>query len=215
VNLGNSGARNPMNASRFYFSQIVLDPSKQITFFESNRNKNVVYYSFVTNTYNNLTGTFNALVQSGIVGLMGVMIVPLISQSVSGFSQYQSPFDTCGGCSFSPLSLTNLQVAIGGVNQLATSYNYQFENYLEQIQLLNKLSTGDLGLSAGLISQEWWQYNRVYYVDCARSNSDDKTTPRNVIVSFNINSAVAIDLMIYTIYSNEFVIDCQTGIVTQ
>ena len=72
VNLGASNANNPMNATRFYFSQIVLTPSKQLEFLESNRNKRVVFQTFITNNYSGISSSFSALVQSGVVGLLGL-----------------------------------------------------------------------------------------------------------------------------------------------
>jgi hypothetical protein len=139
----------------------------------------------------------------------------LISQSTAGigFSQYQSPFDPCGGCGFSPLSLTNLQVSVGGINVLQNTMFFTWQEYLEQVALFDKLSVGDFGMSAGLVSQNWWDANRVYWVDCSRGNPDDRNTPRNVNISFNNNSKVPIDLLVYVLYLDELVIDVNTGIV--
>ncbi len=58
---------------------------------------------------------------------VGILIVPYIASSVSGFGDYQwkSPFDTCPATS-APISLTNLQVSVGGVNQHQSTLNYTF-----------------------------------------------------------------------------------------
>ena len=42
-----------------------------------------------------------------------------------------------------------------------------------------------------------------------------KLQPRNVNVSFNNNSNVPIDVMIFIFYSDELVIDVETGIITK
>ncbi len=87
-----------------------------------NLNKKVVYRTFVSNQYNNISAgsSFNQLINSGIVHPTGVLIVPFIgSQSSVGFSnsQWKSPFDTCPATT-SPCSLTNLQVSVGGSNDV-------------------------------------------------------------------------------------------------
>ncbi len=53
----------------------------------------------------------------------------------------------------SPLSLTNLQVAIGGQNVLNSTLNMTYENFLEQVNLAEQLTSSDFGVSTGLISQ--------------------------------------------------------------
>ena len=49
--------------------------------------------------------------------------------------------------------------------------------------------------------------------DCI--NIADKLQPRNINVSFTNNSNVAIDVLIFTFYSDQIVIDVETGIVTK
>ena len=96
-----------------------ITPQKSIDYVQRNRIKKVIYRSFVTNScQTNITigSSLNTLVNSGIVHLTAVLICPFIgSVSSVGFGDFQckSPFDTCPA-TMSPLSLTNLQVAIGG-----------------------------------------------------------------------------------------------------
>ena len=49
----------------------------------------------------------------------------------------------------------------------------------------------------------------------ARGNIADKLQPRNINVSFNNNSNVAVDVIIFTFYSDQLTIDVETGIVTK
>jgi hypothetical protein len=93
---------------------VTVDPQKSIDYVQRNRNKKVIYRSFVTNSWTNLAvgSSFNALVNLGIVHLAAVLICPFIAASTtSGLTDFQwkSPFDTCPA-TMSPLSLTNLQV---------------------------------------------------------------------------------------------------------
>ena len=48
-----------------------------------------------------------------------------------------------------------------------------------------------------------------------RGNIADKLQPRNINVSFSNNSNVAIDLIIFTFYSDQLTINVETGIVTK
>ena len=88
-----------------------------------------------------------------------VLICPLIGAvSGTGFGDFQwkSPFDTCPA-TMSPLSLTNLQVAIGGQNVLNSTLNMTYESFLQQIDLAEQLTSADFGVSTGLISQGYWE----------------------------------------------------------
>jgi hypothetical protein len=222
-----------MPACRAYYSLVKLEPSRALAYIEENRSKQVVYENVLFNQYSSISagGTFSQLVQSGIKNPLGIAIIPFISPAtllntsaaVAGYTsnsmsgaglneQWQSPYDTCPG-TFAPLSLTNLQVALGGVNQLQSTLYYTFENFLEQVALAESLTSTDLGIGTGLISQTWWEMNRVYWVDLARGREADKASMRNLTISFNNNNNVAISLMVFTVYLDKLVIDVETGIV--
>lgn len=214
-----------MPACRCYYSLVKLEPSRALAYIEENRNKVVVYESVLFNQYSNIQTSFSQLIQSGIKNPLGVAIIPFISPSTTvnsggttlttlvGGEQWQSPYDTCPG-TFSPLSLTNLQVALGGVNQLQSTLYYTFENFLEQVALAESLTSTDLGIGTGLISQSWWETcGRVYWVDLSRGREADKASMRNLTISFNNNNSVNISLMVFTVYLDKLVIDVETGIV--
>jgi hypothetical protein len=69
-----------------------------------------------------------------------------------GDFQWKSPFDTCPA-TLAPLSLTNLQVAVGGQNVLNSTLNMTYENFLQQVNLAEQLSSSDFDVPTGLISQ--------------------------------------------------------------
>jgi len=217
VNLANSGVAHPLANCRLYYSQMVLDPQKSLSYVDLNRNKKVVYRTFCSNMYLNIQkgSSFNQLINSGIVHPTGVLIVPFIGTSATaGFtdSQWKSPFDTCPATT-SPCSITNLSVAVGGSNVLQSTLFYTYENFLEQVNLAEQLTSSDFGVSTGLISQGYWEWSRWYYVNVERSQLADKLQPRNINISFNNNSNLAIDIMVFIFYSDEFVIDVETGII--
>ena len=217
VNLGNSGVAHPLGNCRLYYSQIMLDPQKSITYTNTNLNKKVVYRTFVSNQYNNIAAnsSFNQLINSGIVHPTGLLIVPFIgSQPNVGFgdSQWKSPFDTAPATT-SPCSLTNLSVSVGGSNVLQSTLFYTYENFLEQVNLAEQLTSSDFGVSTGLISQGYWEWSRWYFVNIERGQTTDKKQPRNINVSFNNNSTVPIDCLVFIFYSDELVINVETGII--
>ncbi len=95
------------------------------------------------------------------------------------------------------------------------SYNYTYENFLQQIVSAESLTSSDIGVNVGLISQQWWEMNRVYYIDLARSRSADKESLRSISLSFTNNSLKAIDLMVFTIFLDKVVMNIETGIVVR
>lgn len=223
INIGNGVANHPMAAVRAYYSLVKMEPSRALKYVEENRNKLVVYEQFITNQYNAIGAgsSFSQLVQSGIKNPLGIAIIPLIAQTQSttsastvpyGFSQYGSPLDTCPA-TFSAISLSNLQVTLGGQNVLNTTLFETFSNFLQQIYPADNLTSSDLGLGAGLISQNYWDMNRVYYVDLKRSRDADKASTRNLNISFTNNSSVIIDLLVFTFYLDKLVVDVETGLI--
>lgn len=218
-----SGAVHPMPACRTYYSLVKLEPSRALAYVEANREKQVVFENVIFNQYNSIPagGSFSQLVQSGIKNPIGVCIIPLIgtgtlvtfgSANTIGFEQWSSPYDQCPS-TYAPLSLTNLQVSLGGQNQLASTLYYSFETFLEQVAHAETLTGSDIGMSVGLINQSWWEMNRVYWVDLSRGRDADKASMRNLSISFNNNSNASITLMVFTVYLDKIVIDVETGIV--
>ena len=89
-------------------------------------------------------GSFNQLINSGIVHPTGVLIVPFLGAVTGtngglGDSQWKSPFDTCP-CTTPPVSLNNLQVSVGGQNVLQSTLQYGYEHFLEQVNLCEQLT---------------------------------------------------------------------------
>lgn len=217
-NFGNNGATaSSMNACRYYFNQIVLQPALALDYISSNSSKTVLYDGLLYNTFLNIpaAGNFSQLIQSGVTNIKSVLVVPLVSSTVTaGFSAYKSPFDPVGGCSGHPISLQNFQVAIGGTNQLMTSLMFNYENFIEQFSKWNKQSNSEYGVESGLWTPEFWTNNRVYLVN-VRATEDDLNTPRNIVISFRNNTLVAIDIVVFVQYEDKLVINVSTGIITK
>jgi hypothetical protein len=86
---------------------------------------------------------------------------------------------------------------------------------MSPVNLAEQLTSSDLGVSTGLIRQGYWENSKWYFVNVERGNIADKLQPRNINVSFTNNSNVPIDVLIFTFYSDQLVIDVETGIVNK
>jgi hypothetical protein len=223
INFGNGVNSVPSSAitqTRYYYSTILLDPLKASDYLMTQQNKTVISKEFLYNTYTNIKpgNSYSQLVQSGVKNIKAIVILPFISASAQvgdaqqySFSQFQSPFDPAGaGACTSPISLINLQVAIGGVNQLRTTYTYSFQTWIQELSKYNKSSSSEYGVESTCLDFNFWNMNKIYMVN-VRSTQDDFQTPRNVVVSFINNSNVACDIMVFTIYEQEMVYNVSTG----
>ncbi len=131
----------------------------------------------------------------------GVLIVPFLAPVTNtngglGDNQQKSPFDTCP-CTTSPVSLTNLQVSVGGQNVLQSTLQYGYEPFLERENLAEQHLYGDFGISTGLINQNYWENSKWYYVNVERGNAADTLNEKIINVSFTNNSNVPIEVMIF------------------
>jgi hypothetical protein len=218
INLNNANFTHPLPACRIYYSQITIQPEYAEEYILNNRAKKCIYRTVLTNQYNNIpsAGNFNQLISSGVVHPTAILIVPYIS-TAAGFSYgdfaTKSPFDTVPGDSH-PISLTNLQVTIGGQNILQSVLNYNYETFLEQIVYAEQLTSADFGVTTGLFDSAFWNNNRYYWINVERSNITDKLQPRNINISFNNNCNQPIDVLVFTFKANQLTIDCETGIVS-
>lgn len=226
VNLASSGSANALTSCRVYYPIVELKPERAISYVAENRAKKVCYTSILSNTYNSITSgsTFSTLVQSGVQRIRGVLIIPFLSSSTNGllgvtnavtaissFAPSLSPFD-CAPMQTGPISLINLNCAVGGKNVLQNSIQYTYQDWIEQVSEYEKLGSSDLGISNGLLSQYAWENaSRFYYIDCARGTIADGASLRNLTVTFNNNSLQTIDCLIYTEYFDELEIDVSTG----
>jgi len=226
VNLAASGSANALTSCRVYYPLVELKISKSISYLAENRAKKVCYTTILSNTYNSITSgsTFSSLVQSGVQRIRGVVIIPFLSSSTNGllsvtniigsitpFSPLLSPFD-CAPLQTGPISLINLNCAVGGKNVLQNSLQYTYQDWIEQVSLYEKIGASDLGLSCGLLSSYAWENaSRFYYIDCTRGTEQDALALRNLTVTFNNNSLQTIDCMIFTEVFNELTVDVADG----
>lgn len=231
INLSSSGASASMLACRVYYPMIKLQPEHELRYVRENRKKEILYRNILSNVNQGISSgaTFNALIQSGVVNPKGLLVCPFLSVQTNGgltttnvfatpivpFNQFSSPFDTAPG-SVSPISLTQLNVSLGGLPILSYNYTATYENYLHEVSLYEKLSpVADYGLSTGLISQYMWESNyRYYYIDLARGSKGDQRTARNVSLTCINNSLQTIDLYSFLEYFETRYVDVESGLLS-
>jgi hypothetical protein len=109
--------------------------------------------------------------------------------------------------------LTNLQIRVGGQNNLASTLFSTYENFISQVNLAEQLTSSDFGVSTGLINQPYWEWSRYYFVNVERSNDTDKLVARNINISFLNTSLIPIDCMVFVFFSDEITINVNTGII--
>ena len=228
VSLSNSAGATSMMSVRCYYPMIRIKDELALSYVQSNRKKEILFRSVVANTFQSITtgSTFNQLIQSGIVNPKGILICPFLSSSTHGgltttqvfatpivpFAQYSSPFDTCPG-TVSPISLTQLNVSLGGLPVLSYNYNYTFESFVQELSGYDKLApVSSYGLQNTLISQFSWEMGyRWYYVSLERGNKGDAMTPRSISMSFLNNSLQTIDIWCFIESYTSKYIDVATG----
>ena len=218
---------------RLYFPQVTLKPEKLRFYLDQGLNRKVNYTSYYFNQFAGISasGTFSGTVQSQVRRPRGILILPFLSPNtgtgITGagngtnatltgivpFSDQLSPF-SCAPCQTGALSLTNIQVSVGGQNFLQNALQYSWSAFQEQTMLHEKLNGIDLGMKCGLFSE----YNfenayRCYYVDLSRGTLADELTDRTISMSLTNNNNATIDLYTFVEYFNEIEINVENGIV--
>ena len=74
---------------------------------------------------------------------------------------------------------------------LQSTLQYNYEHFLEQVNLVEQLTLSLFGVSTGLINQGYRENSKWYFANVERGNLADKLQPRNINVSFQNNSNYA------------------------
>jgi len=187
---------------------------------------------------------FNNLLTNGIANIKSVLILPFFSSSanagsnistpaygagagfaptttlssntgfLSGTPVWQSPFDTAGTGTTSPLVfLTNFNVQISGQNAIYNVEKYAFEQFNNQLHGQNSVNGGLTdGLCSGLIGRTQFDMNYCYYyINVERMLPVEETVPKSVQILGNNLSSRALDFYCFIEYGMEVKIDALTG----
>ena len=164
-------------------------------------------------------GSFNQLITNGIANIKSVLVIPFYAASsnpvgLAGIPVYQSPFDTAGTGTTSPLChFTNFNVVISGQNAIYNTQRYAFEEWNNQLYGANAVNGGQMdGLSSGLINQLGWEMNYCYYyVNVSRMLPVEESVPKSIQIIGTNTSVQPLDLMVFVEYGCEISIDALSG----
>lgn len=174
-------------------------------------------------------GQINHLVTNGIANIKSVLLIPFFSpqggasgtlgmNTSTGFIQgspvYQSPFDSAGCGTTSPLChLTNFNVQISGQNAIYNLQKYTFEEFSNQLYGQYSVNGGLTdGLSSGLIGKSDFETSACYYyVNVERMLPVEQSVPKSVQIVGQNMSAKACDYWVFVEYGVDIKIDAITG----
>jgi hypothetical protein len=205
--------------------------------------KSIVYTDVYQYQIENISGggttNFNNLLTNGIANIKSVLILPFFSNKgtqqgpakyategesitlsansgfLSGIPVFQSPFDTAGTGTTSPLTLIkNFNIQISGQNAIYNMQKYAFEQFNHQLLGVNAVNGGLTdGLTSGLIDSLGFEMAYTYYyVNVGRMLPSTMSVPKSVQITGTISCVPAVDLFCFIEYEiNSLKIDIQTG----
>ena len=181
---------------------------------------------------------FNNLLTNGIANIKSVLIIPFFNSSGSenntynaaappivvanspnsgfrsGIPVFQSPFDTAGCGTTSPMvSFSNFNVQISGQNSIYNVEKYNFEEWNNQLYGQNSVNGGMTdGITSGLIDRIGFDNNYCYYyVNVERMLPVEQSVPKSVqILGTNLSTRI-VDLYCFIEYGVDISIDALTG----
>jgi hypothetical protein len=198
----------------------VMNPSLEAAYISAGSNRKVVYddvYSFTIRGVEP-SQNVNQLVTSGIRGIKSILLVPMHTADANGgLNEFQSVQSSCGGGDCAMLSsITNFNVQVGGVAQLASNARYGYEMFVEQFAGVNAVNAGmSDGLCSGLINERAWSQKAGYiYLAVNRGTELEKSSPKSVQVQFQSLAAKKIDYYVYITYETSINLDLGLGILS-
>lgn len=223
VNLANSSALGQTQSARLYFPLCKLKAREQISYFTSQRAKKVVYESALYNLASAITSgsNYSQIIQSSVRRPKRLILIPLVGASVNGLNTTAPAVTSAFSCTLSPfldnaitgpLSLTNVNVTVSGLNTLQQPLTYGFENWLEQGSLVKKINGSDSALTNSVYGfDDFVKARRWYTVELGRGEEMDDLALKSITCTFTNNSNLTIDCLIYTIYEQVGILNCETS----
>jgi hypothetical protein len=196
-------------------SAYLSSPIKQIKYTD-------IYQYQIVNIQAN-TGQVNQLITNGIANIKSVLLIafytPLAGSANTGLPTglpvFQSPFDTAGCGSQSPMvQFNNFNVVISGQNIIYNTQQRAYEQFQNQFYGTNAVNGGMTdGLTSGLIDRLGFDmiYGS-YYVDVSRMLPVEESVPKSIQIIGTNQSAKAIDIYVFVEYGVDISIDALTGV---
>lgn len=215
------------NNCRWYVPLYEANPEFEQNLLASNPLKTIYYDDFYTYTsITNQTGNFSQLITSGVKNPKYLIMVPFFNAAAAnsltalGNAPYQSCFDSAPATA-SPVSLTNLQVQVGGKTLFPLIEQYNFQQFMDEFSAIFALNGGkSLAMTSGLITQQWWENAPIYVADLTRRLPQDDESPKSIQVSCTVASqkpdgsaAAVVDIIAFVVYQRSATFNLINGLL--
>jgi hypothetical protein len=209
------GTQSALSSCRLYAPVYKMNPLAEQRYLSLAPTKKIEYTDIFQYQFSNIgaNDTFNVLVTNGIQNIQSVLVVPFLSPADNGAIQPTlSPF-SASGATPDPITLTNFNILVSGVNLFLNNELYDFEQFNQELKSSNQLN-GSLttGLASGLISEDMFSRGyRYYYGNCARILPSEEGVSRSIqIIGQNV-SLKSCSLMVFVEFKRSMVVDISTG----
>ena len=179
--------------------------------------KRCVYEDLYQYTINNIAAgaTYSNLITNGISNIRACLALPYFTATANGnISPIQSPFDTAGGGTTSPLALqSQFNFQISGQNAIYNQGIYSGQFFLSQVQGCNAINGNMVdGMTSGLVDLKNFELGYCYhYVNVGRMLSVEESVAKSVNLIGQNMSAKAIDMIVFISYGVQIQIDVFSG----
>jgi hypothetical protein len=242
-NGGNINGNNPCKSIYLYVPAYIFSPPFEQAYISSPV-KAIKYTDIYQYQVLNVQQQFNNLLTNGIANVKSVLIIPFYSTQndtplssgqnaqdvltglpsgvnlgqntgfVNGVPVFQSPFDTAGCGTTSPLChFTNFNVQVSGQNAIYNLQLRNFEQFNNQLYGQNAVNGGLTdGITSSLISRQGFDLNYCYYyVNVERMLPVEQSVPKSIQILGTNLSQKKLDLYCFIEYGTEIQIDVLTG----
>jgi len=212
-----SGKATSLQACRLYAPVYKMNPLAEQRYLSLAPTKKIEYNDIFQYQFNDIAGnnsSFNILVTNGIQDIQSVLVVPFLSATGNGttFNTLLSPTATSGATP-DPITLTNFNILVSGVNLFLNNEYYDYEQFNEELKSSNQLN-GSLttGLASGLINEDMFSRGyRYYYGNCARILPSEAGVSRSIQIQGQNASLKSCNLMVFVEFKRSMTIDISTG----
>lgn len=217
-NNGVLGAQTSLASCRLYAPVYYMNPLAESKYLSLTPTKKIMYKDIFQYQFNSQASSapFNFLVSNGISNICGVLVVPFISRNQNGYVlPYSTPQNPCcpSPSMPDPITFSNFNILISGVNLFLNNEMYDYEAFLEQLNQSNQINGGlTTGLASGLINEYMFSSGyRYYYGDASRILPSEQGVSRSVQIVGTNQSLLNVDIMVFVIFNREITIDISTG----
>lgn len=206
-----------LQSCRLYAPVYKMNPLAEQRYLQLAPTKKVEYRDIFQYQFNDIAGnstSFNILVSNGIANIQSVLVVPFLTAgaNTTSYNTLLSPTSTSGATP-DPITLTNFNIQISGVNLFLNNEYYDYEQFNQELKSSNQLN-GSLttGLASGLISEDMFSRGyRYYYGNASRILPSEEGVSRSVQIMGQNASKVACNLMVFVEFKRSITIDIATG----